>query len=77
MTLFQSRHHHYVTEKRHQNYVTMFFPIWALPIKTCNYASVPSSERNIRHTGTNIISKLVVHFDWLVLLDCQVDFLII
>jgi len=31
MTSFQWRHHHYVTEKRHQNNVTKHFPIWALP----------------------------------------------
>jgi len=29
MTLFQWRHHHFVTENRHQNNVTNFFPIWA------------------------------------------------
>jgi len=31
MTSFQWRHHHYVTEKRYQNKVTKFFPIWAPP----------------------------------------------
>jgi len=30
MTSFQWRHCHYITEKRHQNNVTNFFPIWAL-----------------------------------------------
>jgi len=30
MTSFQWRHHHYVTEKRHQNNVTKKFSIWAL-----------------------------------------------
>jgi len=39
MTSFQWRHHHYVTEKRHKNNVTIFFPIWALPIKISGYAS--------------------------------------
>jgi len=28
MTSFWWRHHHYGTEKRHQNNVTIFYPIW-------------------------------------------------
>jgi len=31
MTSFPWRHHHCVTKKRHQNNVTKFFAIWALP----------------------------------------------
>jgi len=39
MTLFQWRHHYYVTEKLHQNNVTKFFQIGPLPIKISGYAS--------------------------------------
>jgi len=28
---FRWRHHHYITEKRHQNNITKCFPIWTPP----------------------------------------------
>jgi len=39
MTSFQWRHHHYVTEKRHQNTATNFFQFGLLSIKISGYAS--------------------------------------
>jgi len=42
MTSFQKRHHHYVTEKRHQSNVTKIFPIWASPNQISGCASGPN-----------------------------------
>jgi len=39
MASFQWCHHHYVTEKRHQNNVSNFFQFGSLPIKISGYAS--------------------------------------
>jgi len=39
MMSFQSRHHNYVIEKRHQNNVTIFFHFGPPPNKTSGYAS--------------------------------------
>jgi len=39
MTPFQWLHHHYVTEKRYQDYVTIFSQFGPLPIKIYGYAS--------------------------------------
>jgi len=39
MTSFQQRHHNYVTEKRNQNNVILFFHFETLPIKIFGYAS--------------------------------------
>jgi len=44
ITSFQWRHRYYVTEKRHQTYVTKFFHFGPLPIKIFGYAIVTGRE---------------------------------
>jgi len=59
MTLFQCRHHHYVTEKRHQNNVTNFFPILTLPIKISGYASDKHNINNWVKKVTRFVRKII------------------